>query len=217
MTQAKLFLLSAFASNAHGGNPAAVIILPSDIILTDAKMQAIAKDLVQPMQAFVTLPHAGGDSDYGIRWFNAENEFPICMHATLAAAKAVWLSPGSFDDNTEVLRFRTAFGAVVSAQREKESGRIEITFPHAPTVQIPNESPEGVHIRSMLTRAFGTKENGETLEIKYMGHGTGQYKKYLLVDMAEDGGFKLEGRKVVTDALVSHRTCDLNMADDCDT
>lgn len=204
-TNAPFLLLSAFATSAHTGNPAAVIMVPPNTTLTDAKMQAIAQDLVQPMHAFVSPPRADTGGDYSIRWFNAENELPLCLHATLAAAKAVWSSPGQFDEASDVLTFRTAFGAVVSAERQKgEGGGIEVTFPQALTVQIAHDSPEGVKIRDMLTKALGVRENGAELEVRYMGHGTGQYAQYLMVDVAETGGFKLEGRKVVIDAFVSH-------------
>ncbi|KZP30679.1 Diaminopimelate epimerase-like protein [Athelia psychrophila] len=201
-TNAPFLLLSAFATSAHTGNPAAVIIVPSTITLTDTKMQAIGKDLVQPMCAFVSPPCADTGGDYGIRWFNTENELPMCLHATLAAAKAVWSSPGQFDAAVDVLKFRTAFGAVVSASRQGgEGGAIEITFPDAPTVQIAHDSPEGAKIRDVISKAFGAQETGEELEVRYMGHGTGQYAKYVLVDVAETGGFKLEGRKVMVDAF----------------
>ncbi|KZP31584.1 Diaminopimelate epimerase-like protein [Athelia psychrophila] len=199
-TNAPFFLLSAFATSAHTGNSAAVIIVPYNITLTDAKMQAIAQDLVQPMLAFVSPPSADTGGDYGIRWFHAQSEWQMCLHATLAAAKAVWSSPGQFDDAKDVLRFRTAFGAVVSAART-EGGGIEITFPHAPTVEIAHDSPVGVNIRDVLAKAFGAQETGQELEVRYMGHGTGHYAKYMLVDVAETGGFKLEGRKVVIDAF----------------
>lgn len=202
-SKAPFYLLSAFATSAHAGNPAAVIILPPGANLSDAKMQAIAQDLIQPMQAFITPPSAHTESEYGIRWFNADHEARMCVHATLAAAKAVWCSSEQVDELPDVLRFRTALGVVVSARIERESGRIEITFPRAPTAQIAHDSPEGVHIRGVIDKAFGTQESGEPLEVRYIGRGTGQFEKYLLVDIAHTGGFKLEGRKVVIDALVS--------------
>lgn len=207
-TNAPFFLLSAFATSAHTGNPAAVIIVPSNITLTDAKMQAIAQDLVQPMHAFVSLPGADTGGEYGIRWFHAQSEWQMCVHATLAAAKAVWSYLGQLDEIADVLKFRTAFGAVVSAARKAgEGGGIEITFPHAPTVQIAHTSPEGVKIRDVLAKAFGAQETGQELEVRYMGHGTGHYAKYVLVDVVETGGFKLEGRKAMVDAFVSHGLC----------
>ncbi|KZP02739.1 Diaminopimelate epimerase-like protein, partial [Athelia psychrophila] len=203
-TNVPFFLASAFATSAHKGNPAAVIIVPSNATLTDAKMQAIAQDLVQPMCSFIFPPRADTGGDYGIRWFNAGNELPMCLHATLAAAKAMWSSPGQFDETADVLKFRTASGAIVCASRQVGEGRgeaIEITFPDAPTVQIAHDSPEGAKIRDVVAKAFGAQDTGEELEVRYMGHGTGLYAKYLLVDVAVTGGFKLEGRKVVVDAL----------------
>ncbi|KAF7981192.1 hypothetical protein HWV62_34509 [Athelia sp. TMB] len=199
--KAALLLLSAFTTSAHAGNPAAVILLPSDTVLTDAEMQATARDLVQPMHAFVSPPTAGTDGAYGIRWFTTEAEITMCGHATVCAAKAIWASPGYFDEVTDSdsVRFRTKSGALVSARRDGE--RVEITFPHAPTVSIAHDSVAGLKIRDVVAKALGTQKSGEALEIIYMGHGTGHYAEYGLVHIAETGGFKLEGTQVFTDAF----------------
>ncbi|KAF7981554.1 hypothetical protein HWV62_33159 [Athelia sp. TMB] len=201
--KAALLLLSAFTTSAHAGNPAAVILLPSDTVLTDAEMQATARDLVQPMHAFVSPPTAGTNGAYGIRWFTTEAEITMCGHATVCAAKAIWASQGYFDEVTgsDSVRFRTKSGALVSARRDGE--RVEITFPHAPTVSIAHDSVAGLKIRDVVAKALGTQKSGEALEIIYMGHGTGHYAEYGLVHIAETGGFKLEGTQVFTDAFVS--------------
>lgn len=204
-TPAPFLLLSAFTSNAHTGNQAAVILLPPTVLPDDDKMQAIARDLLQPIHTFVSPPRDDTDGHYGIRWFTAMKELPLCGHGTLAAAKAVWSSPGLFKESAGVLRFSTANGYVVSAQRIRGAGaggegqRIKITFPQAPTTSIPFESPMGVKIRGVVAKAFGTKDE---VEVRYMGHGTGPYANYLLVELGGSGGFKLEGRAVNTDAIV---------------
>lgn len=202
-TSAQFFLLSAFSSSAHAGNPAAVILLPTTA-LDDAKMRAIARDLVQPIHAFVSPPCADTDGHYGIQWFSPRTEVFICGHGTLAAAKAIWSagSAGRYAEaaDVDVLRFQTVEGAVVSARRK--GPKIEITFPHALTTPIPLGSPEGVKIRSALAKALRGEE-GEEVEVRYMGHGTGLlYNDYLLVELGESASFRLEGRVIDIDALV---------------
>jgi len=78
------FLIDAFASAAFTGNPAAVLVLEQ--YPDDAVLARIAAEHNQAETAF--LVPAG--TDYRIRWFTPAVEVPLCGHATLASAHAVF-------------------------------------------------------------------------------------------------------------------------------
>ena len=162
-------------------------------------------------------------ADFAIRWFTIEAETPLCGHGTLAAAQAIFTAPdlagqlnGKFKENLKLngdvpgeeglLRFQTISGSIVSASKTtlivpnsgSEVERIQISFPHAPTVPISPTSQAGAKIRSALAKAL-QKPAGD-VDIAYMGHGEGPFDYYLLVELG--GGERLDGREIVGDAFV---------------
>jgi predicted PhzF superfamily epimerase YddE/YHI9 len=104
-------VVDAFADKPFTGNPAAVVFLdgPRD----DAWRQSVAAEMNLSETAF--LEPAG--SAFDLRWFTPTVEVPLCGHATLAAAHALWesgrLPPAS------VAHFETKSGAL-SARRDGE-------------------------------------------------------------------------------------------------
>lgn len=76
------YLVDSFTDTAFKGNHAAVCLLES--VLSEAKMQAIAKELGYFETAFISFKK---DSHFSIRYFSPKMEIPLCGHATLAASK----------------------------------------------------------------------------------------------------------------------------------
>lgn len=107
MTTVPFFQVDAFAGLPFEGNPAAV--MPLDHWLADDVLQAIAAENNLSETAF-TVPSAGGEADYDLRWFTPTVEVDLCGHATLASAHVLLK-----DDR---IRFATRSG-VLSVARDQ--------------------------------------------------------------------------------------------------
>lgn len=88
MRTVRIYQVDAFTKDKFQGNPAGVVTNADG--LTDAQMQAIARELNNPETAFM-LPPAGPDHEVWVRFFTPTTEVPSCGHATIAAhyARAV--------------------------------------------------------------------------------------------------------------------------------
>ncbi len=75
-----IFQVDAFTARRFGGNPAAVMVLPS--YLDDAILQGLAQENNLAETAFL----ARQDVDWQLRWFTPTVEVPLCGHATLASS-----------------------------------------------------------------------------------------------------------------------------------
>jgi hypothetical protein len=106
-----LFTVDAFTEVPFKGNPAAVVLLDAGDELTDTNLQAIAEELNLSETAFVRAA-AGGDAsgEYGLRWFTPTNEVPLCGHATLASAHALFSHASRGALLPRLLRFNTLSG-----------------------------------------------------------------------------------------------------------
>lgn len=106
-----IFTVDAFSEVAFKGNPAAVVLLNADDEISDRVLQAIAEELNLSETAFVR-PIAGGDAtgEYSLRWFTPTNEVPLCGHATLASAHALFSHPSRGVSLPRILRFDTHSG-----------------------------------------------------------------------------------------------------------
>src|SRR5688572_11457702 len=102
----RLLQIDSFTSTPFRGNPAAVCLL--DAPRDAAWMQDVAAEMNLAETAFVEEP--SGDGSYGLRWFTPTVEMPLCGHATLATAHALWeenlLSPDA------TARFQTCSGVL---------------------------------------------------------------------------------------------------------
>lgn len=119
--------VDAFTSHAFRGNPAAVCLL--DAPRPDAWLQDVAREMNLSETAFLWRRADGFD----LRWFTPTTEVPLCGHATLASAHALWdteeLAPSS------EARFHTQSGWL----RARRAGEwIALDFPALPP------SPGGV-------------------------------------------------------------------------
>lgn len=112
--------IDAFTSEAFRGNPAAVCLLNA------AKpanwMQNVAAEMNLSETAFV-VPRPAGDG-FDLRWFTPTIEVPLCGHATLASAHALWETERL--TAAQEARFHTLSG-VLTARRA--NGKIEMDFP----------------------------------------------------------------------------------------
>jgi PhzF family phenazine biosynthesis protein len=82
MKRYRVYQVDAFTRNRFEGNPAGVIANADG--LTDAQMQAIARELNNAETAFVLSPTTP-DHDVWIRFFTPTTEVPSCGHATISA------------------------------------------------------------------------------------------------------------------------------------
>lgn len=122
MTTLPFFQVDAFAEQAFGGNPAAVMPLAS--FLPDATLQAIAAENNLAETAFIV---AEGENRWRLRWFTPTVEVPLCGHATLATAHVLFERLGA---RGPVLTFSTLSGDLTVAQLD--DGRLEMDFPADP-------------------------------------------------------------------------------------
>src|SRR6185369_2556334 len=77
----RIFQVDAFTATRFSGNPAGVVLDAQ--LLSDAEMQAIARELNNGDTAFV-LPPTAADHDVCVRFFTPRREAPFVGHATLA-------------------------------------------------------------------------------------------------------------------------------------
>ncbi len=125
--------IDAFASGPFKGNPACVVE-PFDAWPSDGWMQALAAENNQAETAF--LLRTADPARFGLRWFTPTREAPLCGHATLAAAHALFAELGA---QVPLLSFDTLSGEL-TVRRAGE--RLEMDFPADPPHRVA--VPEGL-------------------------------------------------------------------------
>ena len=220
---------NAFTDRLEGGNPAAIVHLPSLNALPDETLQRIAANFNQPITVFITplAPHdenvnpsgpGGTDSTdgtgatlrFGIRWFTTQIEAPLCGHGTLAAAASVFRAGrgGAEPDlkGPTAIRFEATSGKFLVA-RKVEEDRVEIDLDSETAEALSAE--EDVKLRGVLAKALG-----KDVLVKYTGRGAGHLSMYALIEVDT---LDLKHLKVNTDALVSVHTSvsKNNIVDEC--
>ena len=125
-----IYTIDAFTDAPFAGNPAAVCLLDSPA--DEAWMQDVAREMNLSETAFLTpLPSEdAGSHAYALRWFTPTIEVPLCGHATLASAHALWSEGHSAPER--LLRFQTASGELTARRVSPEDtfGEwIELDFP----------------------------------------------------------------------------------------
>ncbi|MBI1339303.1 PhzF family phenazine biosynthesis isomerase [bacterium] len=113
------YQIDAFAERAFGGGPAAV--MPLDAFLEDRLMQAIAAENNLAETAFL-VPK--GEGVWDLRWFTPTIEVPLCGHATLAAAHAIFSHEGFMEDE---IAFDTKSGRLTV--KRLSDNRLVMDFP----------------------------------------------------------------------------------------
>ena len=139
--------IDAFASGPFKGNPACVVE-PFETWPETTWMQALAAENNQAETAF--LLKTADPARFGLRWFTPAIEAPICGHATLASAHALFEELGvdapllTFDTLAGDLTVRRA-GAVLGGPG------LEMDFPADP----PRRVEAGPDLAKALTQALG--------------------------------------------------------------
>ena len=120
--------IDAFASGPFKGNPACVVE-PFETWPETAWMQALAAENNQAETAF--LLRTADPARFGLRWFTPTVEAPICGHATLASAHALFEELGV---DVPLLSFDTLSGelTVRRASSVLEGEGLEMDFPSDP-------------------------------------------------------------------------------------
>jgi PhzF family phenazine biosynthesis protein len=114
-------VIDAFSMRPFQGNPAAVVLINDD--LSDETCQSIAAEFNLPETAFLQ-PLA--DDQFALRWFTPNREVPLCGHATLASAHALWQWSAALKDRA--IRFVTRHSGELTCWRIND-GRIAMDFP----------------------------------------------------------------------------------------
>ena len=112
--------VSAFTTNAFGGNPAGVCLL--DSWLPDSTLQNIAANNNLAETAFVVAR----DSDFDLRWFTPSVEIDLCGHATLAAAFVLFTERNV---SSGEIRFHSRSGRLTVSRAGEE---LALDFPSRP-------------------------------------------------------------------------------------
>ncbi len=141
MSDYRFFQIDAFAEQAMAGGPAGV--MPVDVFPAAEVMQAIAAENNLAETAFI-VAKAGGAFD--LRWFTPAVEVPLCGHATLASAHALYAHLGF--DGPEI-GFDTKSGRLTV--KRLADGRLEMDFPADMPKAVPASA--GRHARRRAGRA----------------------------------------------------------------
>ncbi len=132
--------IDAFASGPFKGNPACVVE-PFDAWPTAGWMQTLAAENNQAETAY--LLKTGDPARFGLRWFTPALEAPLCGHATLAAAHALFQE---LDVDVPLLTFDTLSGPL-TVKRAGEG--LEMDFPADP--------PRRIDVPAGLAKALGAQ------------------------------------------------------------
>lgn len=132
MAEYSFFQIDAFAERALTGGPAGV--MPMEAFPAESVMQAIAAENNLAETAFF-VPKGKGVWD--LRWFTPTLEVPLCGHATLASAHALF-SHLKFDGAE--IGFDTKSGRLTV--KRLSDGRLEMDFPALRPKRI--EAPKGL-------------------------------------------------------------------------
>jgi len=150
--QLEFHQIDAFTDRPFRGNPAVVYRL--EAWLEDELMQRIAAEHNQAETAFTVREGAG----WRIRWFTPECEVPLCGHATLATAHALFELYG---EPGERLQFVCMSGALAVS---RESGRLVLDFPAMSLQAVAMEAEVAAILGQPVVAVQGGKELLAVLE-----------------------------------------------------
>ncbi|KIJ33934.1 hypothetical protein M422DRAFT_264075 [Sphaerobolus stellatus SS14] len=179
-------VVDAFTSVLFKGNPAAVIVVNSQ--LPNNILQNIAAEFNLSETAFIT-PIDSSSGNFGLRWFTPQAEVALCGHATLASARVLFSSPDVLPKSIQKIKFQTNVSGILTSKL-LDDGRIELELPAGESIPLATER-ENV-VRDSIIQAFTSPEK---LVIKSVTTGTGSsYGNYLIIEINDD--FPLENTAV---------------------
>jgi PhzF family phenazine biosynthesis protein len=152
----RLLQVDAFTAVPFKGNPAAVCLL--DELRPDEWMQAVAAEMNLSETAFL-LARADG---FGLRWFTPTTEVPLCGHATLASAHALWETGTLRADETA--RFHTLSGELTA---QRNGSRIEMNLPAIPITET-SIAPGILAAVGVQPRFVGRTHKGHSEDVNYL-------------------------------------------------
>jgi PhzF family phenazine biosynthesis protein len=141
-----LIWVDAFTETPFRGNPAAICLL--DAPLEESTMQSLAFELGLAETAYLAPRR---DGDYDLRWFTPTVEIPLCGHATLASAHALF----EIGRETDAVTFHTRSGPLTCTRLP--NGHVEMDFPAVPPT--PVEPAPGLLDALGVTDAVAVLDN----------------------------------------------------------
>ena len=157
MKQYRLYQVDAFTRDKFAGNPAAVV--PDANGLSDAQMQAIAREMNVSETAFVFPTHSHGpnlSSEMRVRFFTPTVEVPVCGHATVAAH---WVRAHEGAPDGTYTQITKAGPLPITIER-RQSSTTRIWMTQMPAVF---ETPVAEEIRREIWSALGVAASLETV------------------------------------------------------
>ncbi|KAJ4472545.1 hypothetical protein C8J55DRAFT_563295 [Lentinula edodes] len=181
------YLVSAFSNRPFGGNPAVVAFLdPNET--SENILAEVAATFKQPMTAFLSNePTFDADATvkrFCVRYFTAEREASLCIHATLAAAKTIFQT-ARLGEEVKLLEFVTKTHGVVTARKVSDNPEswIEVELIKGDIAEVADA--EKKRITDIVNEAFG-----KPLTIHHVAKGIGMYGHCLLIEVDEKDDIK---------------------------
>lgn len=135
---ASYYHIDAFTEKPFGGNPAAVCFMPTNL------EEQVYINLAHEMNILseIAIVERTGPGSYKIRWFTQKREIPLCGHATLATAHAIFNEIG-YDGLT--VEFQSKSGTLFA---KNTSHGIQLDFPanEPHSVEPPKEVLESLGV-----------------------------------------------------------------------
>ncbi|KAI0316860.1 hypothetical protein OF83DRAFT_1124558 [Amylostereum chailletii] len=147
-------------------------------------------------------PHA---ATFAVRYFTTTRQVPLCVHATLVAAKAIFASSTStsplVSPTTTTLRFITASTAVTARLVPGPPAGVEVGVSYATLVPLPDTDPRGARLRAAVSKALPPG-----VDIVFAGGGEGPFEDYALVeiDTPDLGAVNVDKSALLDSGFVVH-------------
>ncbi|TFK77488.1 Diaminopimelate epimerase-like protein [Pluteus cervinus] len=169
-------VMTAFSTTAAGGNPAGIVFLDSELPIQT--YQEIAKNLCQPMTMFI-WPEGSQLRSFHARFFAPRgHEIPLCGHATLASAGALFdAGVLAGEEKTEITYHVKNLPPLTV--RPSDDGAWEMTLPTTQTTEVSEQERD--RLVPILEEALG-----KSLRVKYIGAGQKGFEIYLMIVIDEE-------------------------------
>ena len=129
-----IYQVDAFTNDLFRGNPAAVVMLETE--LNDKVMQDIAAENNLSETAFVLPNH----DEFNIRWFTPTVEVNLCGHATLASAHVIF---NHLNNPNKVLTFSSKSG-LLDVRKDEDILYLDFPVDDFHSVEIIDEIKSGL-------------------------------------------------------------------------
>ena len=185
--------VDSFTDKIFCGNPAAVVQVPPTLQQNTQILQLIGREFNLSETAFVT-PIEGRANAFHLRWFTPKAEVPLCGHATLASAHALFkVFSGAIVGSADEVLFETMSGPLIA--KNLGGNAYELDLPAGETVKADEELE--ARVRAYLAKAIKGAPS-----VLYVGVGQGvSFSAYMLVEL--ESSFDLEGMEIDVSQFVS--------------